>query len=195
MPIAQLANTTVGFVCLIFKSIERMWNIILVSFWHEGAVREDVWWFIQCLSYLHWWFVWNTLKSISQPLCVCVCVWSYQVSMQLVRYSVPGTVWWVFGTSASIAGGTEVLGYHRGVPRYALGGRTGVGGESTASCINYTGKNPPRTHKNYQLAWLWRSWKASEKEMDSKSGKSTICIIAMIDEVTVQELEHEVVNW
>ena len=48
--------------------------------------------------------------------------------------------------------GTEVLRYRRGVPRYALGGAQGLGGESTASCINYTGKNPPRTHKNYQLA-------------------------------------------
>ena len=45
----------------------------------------------------------------------------------------------------------EVLRYHRGVLRYALdwGGAQGLGGESTASCINYTGKNPPHTHKNY----------------------------------------------
>ena len=48
-------------------------------------------------------------------------------------------------------GGTEVLRYHRGVLRYALGGAQGLGGESTASCINYTGKKPPHTHKNYQL--------------------------------------------
>ena len=41
-------------------------------------------------------------------------------------------------------GGT---GGHTGGTEVCVGGRTGVGGESIASCINYTGKKPTRTHK------------------------------------------------
>ena len=44
------------------------------------------------------------------------------------------TVWWVFGTSASFTGGTEVLGYHRGVPRYAVGGAQGFHQACAAPC-------------------------------------------------------------
>ena len=41
-------------------------------------------------------------------------------------------------------GGT---GGHTGGTEVCVGGRTGVGGESIASCINYTGKKPRRTQK------------------------------------------------
>ena len=36
---------------------------------------------------------------------------------------------------------------HTGGTEVCVGGRTGVGGESIASCINYTGKKPPHTQK------------------------------------------------
>ena len=73
--------------------------------------------------------------------------------MQLARYVQCGghlarvQVSWGY---CGLTGGTEVLGYHRGVPRYAVGGAQGLGGESSASCINYPGKKPART-QNYQL--------------------------------------------
>ena len=57
----------------------------------------------------------------------------------LVKYSVLG------GTSTGLMmGGT---GGHTGGTEVCVGGRTGVGGESIASCINYTGKKPRRTQK------------------------------------------------
>ena len=87
--------------------------------------------------------MWGVLKSIS--LCGHIRLVLTKHATGEVR-----TVWWVFGTSASFTGGTEVLGYHRGVPRYAVRGAQGLGGESSASCINYPGKKPART-QNYQL--------------------------------------------
>ena len=82
--------------------------------------------------------------------------------MQLARYVQCGghlarvQVSWGY---CGITGGTEVLGYHRGALRYwgitggtevCGGGAQGLGGESSASCINYPGKKPART-QNYQL--------------------------------------------
>ena len=91
--------------------------------------------------------------EVDQPTALCVCVCGH------IRLACnwSGTVYLVQcgGCLARVQvsqGGAEVLRYHRGVLRYAMGGAQGLGGESTASCINYTGKNPPRTHKNYQLA-------------------------------------------
>ena len=82
---------------------------------------------------------------------VCVCghirlVWTKHATAGQVH-----TVWWVFGTSASITGVLRYWGITGGYRGMRWEAHRGWGGESSASCINYTGKKPPRTHKNYQL--------------------------------------------